>query len=71
MNVIAMFTCQINVISFEQRETSKCDTHEIPQGAECGNTRLLAALHDLRITVVVRGDEDNCQDTRQPPARRM
>ena len=56
-----MFTGQMNVISFQQRENSKCDTHEIPQGAECGNTRLLAALHNLRITVVVRGDEDNCQ----------
>jgi hypothetical protein len=50
-----------NVISFTQQESSKCDTHEVPQRAERGNTRLLAALHDLRITVVVRGDEDNCQ----------
>ena len=36
-------------------------THEVPQRAERGNTHLLAALHDLRITVVVRVDEDNCQ----------
>ena len=36
-------------------------THEVPQRAERGNTHLLAALHDLQITIVVRGDEDNCQ----------
>ena len=49
-----------NVISCDQRASRKCDTHEVPQRAKRGNTRLFTALHDLRITVVVRGDEDDC-----------
>jgi hypothetical protein len=43
-----------------EKKNSKNDTHKVPQRAECRDSRFLAALHDLRITSVVRGDENDC-----------
>lgn len=56
-----MFTfVKMSSVSFEQPgKVGKCDTHEVPQCAECRNARLFAALHDFRITGVVRCDENN------------
>ena len=65
--MINMFTCSMSSAAISGQVGSA--THEIPQSAKRGNTRLFTALHDLRITIVVRGDEDDYGErTRQSSA---